>query len=250
MHATCPSITPAPLAHGNLASSVGCFLVTEFLDRDNTGKASGASLSLAQKLSQLHSASASIPEGCSSPVFGFPAVTYCGPTPQPNDYCTSWHDFFVEHRMRMILRTCEVYQGLDHELRYWVERTIAGPIGHLLADGHLGGSKGIAPALVHGNLWHGNKMRGAIWGTSGVEDVLFDPSSCWCHSEFEMGILRLFGGFSAGFFQEYHRLLPKTEPVHEYEDRVSLYQLYVLATCLPSVFMFSFPLRRIVTLGC
>ncbi|KAJ5272793.1 hypothetical protein N7478_007918 [Penicillium angulare] len=224
MHTACPSVTPTPLAHGNLTSSIGCFLVTEFLDRDNTGKPS-TGLSLAQKLAQLHATPASIPEGYASPVFGFPAVTYCGPTPQSKKYSTSWHDFFVEYRMRTILHECEVKQGLDHELRYWVEKTIAGPIHHLLADGHLGGSSGITPVTVHGNLWNGNKMRGTIWGTEEVGDVVFDPSSSWCHSEFEMGILTLFGGFSAGFFQEYHRLLPKTSPAHEYEDRVGLYQL-------------------------
>jgi fructosamine-3-kinase len=36
----------------------------------------------------------------------------------------------------------------------------------------------------------------------------------------------LFGGFSAGFFQEYHSLIPKTDPKHEYDDRVELYMLY------------------------
>lgn len=56
-----------------------------------------------------------------------------------------------------------------------------------------------------------------------VEDILFDPSSAWCHNEFEMGILCLFGGLSAGFFQEYHSLMPKTSPANEYEDRVEFY---------------------------
>jgi fructosamine-3-kinase len=37
--------------------------------------------------------------------------------------------------------------------------------------------------------------------------------------------MRIFGGFPAGFFDEYHRLVPKTEPIHEYEDRIQLYGL-------------------------
>jgi len=36
----------------------------------------------------------------------------------------------------------------------------------------------------------------------------------------------MFGGFGKGFFDEYHKLVPKTEPKEEYEDRVSLYELY------------------------
>ena len=36
----------------------------------------------------------------------------------------------------------------------------------------------------------------------------------------------MFGGFSSSFFREYHAICPKTEPVSEYDDRVSLYELY------------------------
>ena len=38
--------------------------------------------------------------------------------------------------------------------------------------------------------------------------------------------MRMFGGFGSSFFNEYHKLCPKTEPVAEYEDRISLYELY------------------------
>jgi len=37
--------------------------------------------------------------------------------------------------------------------------------------------------------------------------------------------MRMFGGFDKAFFDEYHRLCPKTEPVEEYEDRLKLYEL-------------------------
>lgn len=231
LHKACPSSVPYPIAHGNLSATVGCFLVMEYLDQDTSGNLISATntMSLAHKLATLHSAPTSIPEGFSAPVFGFPAVTYCGPTPQANKFSSSWREFFVHDRMRMILKSCEVERESDNELRYWVERTIDGPIAHLLADGHLGGQMGIKPAIVHGNLWYGNKMRGTIpssFTSYEAEDILFDPSAAWCHSEFELGILCLFGGFSAGFFQEYHSLIPKTDPKHEYDDRVELYMLY------------------------
>ena len=35
----------------------------------------------------------------------------------------------------------------------------------------------------------------------------------------------MFGGFGGAFMREYHALCPKTSPVEEYEDRVSLYEL-------------------------
>ena len=59
-----------------------------------------------------------------------------------------------------------------------------------------------------------------------VEEVVYDPSACYAHSEYELGIMRMFGGFGAGFVREYHELVPKTEPVEEYEDRVRLYEVY------------------------
>ena len=61
---------------------------------------------------------------------------------------------------------------------------------------------------------------GRIGGKGGVEEVVFDPSSTYAHNEFELGIMRMFGGFSGNFMREYHAIVPKTEPVAEYEDRV------------------------------
>jgi len=99
-------------------------------------------------------------------------------------------------------------------------------VPRLLRDGHLGGEKGIMPVVVHGDLWSGNAGRGRIGGEGEVEEIVFDPSSCYAHSEYDLGIMRMFGGFGAATMKEYHELCPKTEPVREYEDRISLYELY------------------------
>lgn len=65
--------------------------------------------------------------------------------------------------------------------------------------------------------------------TSGSEEeVIFDSSACYAHSEYELGIMNMFSGslFGRRFWAEYHELVPKTEPREEYEDRVQLYELY------------------------
>ena len=54
---------------------------------------------------------------------------------------------------------------------------------------------------------------------------MFDPSSSWSHSEFEFGIMKMFGGFGRSFEREYHEIKPKDEPMDEYDDRVLLYEL-------------------------
>lgn len=100
----------------------------------------------------------------------------------------------------------------------------------LLRDGHLksataGGD--VVPVVIHGDLWSGNHGRGTISGEgSGVEDVVFDPSSCWAHSEFDFGIMKMFGGFGGSFERDYHKIKGKDEPVEEWGDRVLLYELY------------------------
>ncbi|MFH4983700.1 hypothetical protein AB6A40_010409, partial [Gnathostoma spinigerum] len=53
--------------------------------------------------------------------------------------------------------------------------------------------------------------------------VIFDPASFYGHSEFEMGILTMFGGFSQDFFTAYHSLIPKSEG---FAERVRLYELF------------------------
>jgi protein-ribulosamine 3-kinase len=55
--------------------------------------------------------------------------------------------------------------------------------------------------------------------------VVYDPSAFYGHSEYELGIMKMFGGFGGSFLTEYHKLCPKTEPVGEYNDRVALYEL-------------------------
>ncbi|KKY18441.1 putative phosphotransferase enzyme family protein [Phaeomoniella chlamydospora] len=59
-----------------------------------------------------------------------------------------------------------------------------------------------------------------------LEEIIFDPSSVYGHSEYELGIMSMFGGFSSSFMKDYHRIVPKTEPVDEYDDRIQLYELY------------------------
>ena len=189
-------------------------------------RSEGSSTSLAAKLAKLHTTPASVPAGYSSPQFGFSVPTCCGSTEQPNDFTSSWADFFANQRLRAIFRSSEKNNGQDPELANLVEQTATEVVPRLLGDGHLGGKQGIIPVVVHGDLWSGNHGNGSI-GKAGIEEVVFDPSSCYAHSEYEFGIMKMFGGFGSQFFREYHKLKPQDEPIQEYEDRVDLYQLYV-----------------------
>ena len=158
-------------------------------------------------------------------MFGFPVTTCCGDTPQDNSFKDSWADFYANNRLRFILRRSEASNGSDGELRDLVESTATKVVPRLLGDGHLGGPDGIQPVVVHGDLWSGNAARGRIGTNLEVQEVIYDSSACYAHNEYELGIMRMFGGFGGNFLEQYHRLCPKTPPVEEYDDRVALYEL-------------------------
>lgn len=226
IHAAVPDLCPKSFGWGDLADSKSptSFLVTDFITLG--GRSSSASgRSLAQKLAQLHTTPAPTPFGHSTPQFGFPVTTCCGDTPQENGFKSSWAEFYAENRLRFILERAERHNGRDAELRRYVETTAEKVVPRLLGDDHLNGGKGVTPVVVHGDLWSGNASVGIVGGRGEAEHVVYDPSACYAHSEYDLGIMKMFGGFS-GVLKEYHRLCPKTEPVEEYEDRVALYELY------------------------
>lgn len=130
----------------------------------------------------------------------------------------------------------EKRNGKDAELSKLVQRTINDVVPRLLGEGHLqslnpetGEWGDVVPVVVHGDLWSGNHGSGAFssYGGEGeVEEVVFDPSSCYAHSEFEFGIMRMFGGFGTRFWKEYYEAgKEKDRPVEEWGDRVELYEL-------------------------
>lgn len=246
----------------NKSPPQGWFLATEFLNLNTSGsKAEGGTL--AERLGRLHSTTAPPPpsdelvkemaqngmvlngreciegeETNDKPQFGFPVPTFCGDVKQPNRFRRSWADFYANERLRTVLEESERRNGPDKALRGLVERTANEVVPRLLGDDHLGYNKdgegdGITPVIVHGDLWCGNAGKGKIFnneagsrgGSGGVGDVVYDSSACYAHSEFELGIMKMFGGFSAEFYKEYHGRVPKTEPVGEYGDRVDLYEL-------------------------
>ncbi|KAJ5216924.1 hypothetical protein N7468_009932 [Penicillium chermesinum] len=207
-----PGFCPRALAWGavdeDAASPRTFFLATEFLDLSGAmGRSTGnetSATTLAARLGKLHSTPAPADES-GRRRFGFPVPTFCGDTKQENRFRDSWAEFYAEERLMTILRTSETRNGRDAGLRELVEAT----------------AQKVVP--------RGNADRGKIVGTGREEtvgDVVYDPSAVYGHSEYELGIMHMFGGFGSKFFEQYHRIVPKTEPVEEYEDRIRLYELY------------------------
>ncbi|KAL7276042.1 hypothetical protein RUND412_000986 [Rhizina undulata] len=218
IHDAVPSLSPKAYAHGALEDAQGHYLVTDFIDFSaNLGSSETPKESLAQKLARMHTTPA--PEEYAGK-FGFPVPTCCGATVQDNTWESSWPAFYGKRRLMHILAEGEMNNGADKELRWLVERTVEMVVPRL-----LGVIKDVKPVLVHGDLWSGNYHKGRI-GDGAAGDMIFDASACYAHNEYEMGIMKMFGGFDRQFYTEYHKLVPKAEPVEEYNDRVDLYMLY------------------------
>lgn len=223
IHAAVPNFCPRSHGHGRLRDAPAkSFLATDFLDLGAAGPP-GSGASLARKLARLHTTPAPVPDGFDAPVFGFPVTTCCGATEQDNSWKDSWVEFYADNRLRHIGRACARANGRDAELEKALETVAAKVVPRL-----LGAVADITPVVIHGDLWSGNHGRGVIAGQGGVEEVVYDPSAVYGHSEYELGIMSMFGGFGRDFWTEYEQRVPKAEPKEEWEDRVALYELYVL----------------------
>ncbi|KAG0653580.1 hypothetical protein C6P46_002472 [Rhodotorula mucilaginosa] len=161
---------------------------------------------LAELVAQLHLAPAP-----ASQQYGFPIPTCCGATVQDNTEERDWATFFGERRIGDLIRRIG-----DAELE-----KLGGEVQQRVIP-HLLGKLDIKPSLLHGDLWSGN----ARFSRSRSQPIIFDPASYYGHSEADLGIMHMFGGFSPAFFQRYHQLVPRSEPREEYEQRVQLYEAY------------------------
>jgi protein-ribulosamine 3-kinase len=193
LHNAVPTICPQSHGHGLLSESPGqSFLVTDFLTITSSRRSKGAAGdSLAKKLANLHTKPAPIPESHSKPQFGFPLPTCCGDTQQPNDFNASWADFYAENRLRFIEKASRKSNGKDEELTALVNRLCDEVVPRLIGDDHLNGGKGVQPVVVHGDLWSGNASVGKLPGMTEAEEVTFDSSACYAHSEYELGDMKM-----------------------------------------------------------
>lgn len=144
-----------------------------------------------------------------------------------NDWSSDWAEFYANNRLRAVLRAGEQRHGKDIQLATLVEDTASIVVPRLLREGHLKDSKtgaNIVPVVVHGDLWSGNHGCGRV-DKGPLEEVIYDPSGCYAHREYELGIMQLFGGFGSAFWKDYNELMGKDEPIEEFEGRVSLYSL-------------------------
>ncbi|XP_038558234.1 ketosamine-3-kinase [Micropterus salmoides] len=201
----------------------GCVFVMEHLDMRGLSKYSKclgeqlAALHLHNKrqLDKLNKEQQTVGKGAGQSEvagvqkFGFSVTTCCGYIPQQNEWQDDWVKFYSQQRLQHQLNLVEKSYG-DREAREaWAELQLKIP--QFFKDLE------ISPALLHGDLWGGN--------VSECEEgpVIFDPASFYGHSEFELGIAGMFGGFNSSFYSAYHEKIPQAPG---FAKRNQLYQLF------------------------
>jgi fructosamine-3-kinase len=143
--------------------------------------------------------------------FGWETDNYIGSLTQSNNRHIDWVDFFVEERLEPQLEMARKKALLSTEEL---------PSRELMKNSLNEIASGIKPSLLHGDLWAGNYLI----STGGVP-YLIDPATYFGHSEIDIAMSRLFGGFQDSFYEGYEEILPSEGPL---DDRIRVYQLYYL----------------------
>jgi protein-ribulosamine 3-kinase len=156
---------------------------------------------LGRGIAQLHRKTAS--------AFGFHHPNYCGSTVQENTWTASWPEFFAERRVWALVQKLKIKRLLSSTELHTYEKLVD-KIPALLS--HL-----TVPSLIHGDLWSGNYMHTLLG------PALIDPACNYADREMELGMMKLFGGFSREVFDAYLEEFPLPEG---WQERNRLYQLY------------------------
>jgi protein-ribulosamine 3-kinase len=181
------------------------FILLEFIN--SSGKSKSFFKDFGIKFSQLHKYNAK--------TFGFYEDNYIGANPQLNlpakDEATNWIKFYFDKRILYQFKLIEKNGYATDELRLGISK-LENKIENILSD------SAEPPSLLHGDLWSGNYMI-----DENGNACLIDPAVYYGHREADLGMTKLFGGFSSEFYGSYNENFPLADG---YNYRENIYKLY------------------------
>ncbi len=178
------------------------FLALEWIDTARRGSVDD--VAFGRQLALLH--------GAGAPCFGRVDRRTTGSLALPNEPSATWSGFVADCRFLPLARIARDRSALPPDTIVRLER-LAGTLERF--------DDGSPPARLHGDLWAGNRMvdrDGASW--------LIDPAAHGGHREFDLAMMRLFGGFGSEAFESYVDVHPLPD---DWLDRVELHQIAPLA---------------------
>jgi len=146
--------------------------------------------------------------------YGFYEDNYIGSNPQKNipeqKEKSNWVNFYFNKRILFQLQLAEKLGNSTEELRKGILK-LENKIEEIISSNEK-------PSLLHGDLWSGNYMV-----DENGSAVLIDPAVYYGHREADLGMTKLFGGFSSEFYKSYMETFPLEDG---YEYRENIYKLY------------------------
>ncbi|MEX2477137.1 MAG: fructosamine kinase family protein [Gracilimonas sp.] len=141
--------------------------------------------------------------------FGLDQDNFIGRLPQSNTPHSNWADFFalerIEPQIKMGVESDKLTRSVLRDAEQLYKK-----LGSIFPQEK--------PALLHGDLWSGNYMI-----TRSGQTSIYDPAVYFGHREMDIAMTRLFGGFSADFYNGYNSEFPLEAG---FESRVNLCNLY------------------------
>lgn len=162
---------------------------------------------------QMTAANARIHQGQARPMFGLDHNNYIGSLPQSNAWHPAWIEFFVVERLEAQLKLARDEGRAGQDLSRMFQQLYR-HLPDFFPDE--------PPALLHGDLWSGNYMRG-----NDGHAVIIDPAVYYGHRYMDLGMSKLFGGFLAAFYDAYHDAYPLEASWQQGIDIANLYPLMV-----------------------
>ncbi len=181
------------------ASDSPPLLILEWIDESRS--ASSDESTFGRSLAGLHQAGA---DG-----FGRADRRTTGSQALPNDSCETWAEFLANRRLLPLARIARNRTCLPEATVQRIE-DVASRITGLVGPPER-------PARLHGDLWAGNRII-----DSGGRSWLIDPACFGGHREFDLAMMRLFGGFGSDCFNAYAEATPLADG---WPERIALHQL-------------------------
>ncbi|NNG26636.1 MAG: phosphotransferase [Ignavibacteriaceae bacterium] len=151
----------------------------------------------------------------SSEKYGFYENNFIGSNEQKNIPLSSekdnWTSFYFNKRILFQLELAEKLGNATSELKKGIGK-LEEKIEEIIR------SCDEKPSLLHGDLWGGNYMV-----AENGNACLIDPAVYYGHREADLGMTKLFGGFSSQFYEAYNETYPLEDG---YEYRENIYKLY------------------------
>lgn len=161
--------------------------------------------------------------------FGWFQNNYIGSLKQLNKKMSEWDEFFTTQRLEPLVKECfdknmlsksdvRAFENLYNELR------------NIFPDE--------PPALLHGDLWTGNRMN----TTQGA--AIFDPACYFGCREMDIAMLHLFGNVPTSFFDGYNTVYTLEKNFRDRIDICNLYPLLVHAVLFGNSYIYD--IKRII----